>query len=280
MRERTRKTDGTRSAGPFRRIELAALHIDDQRSFRHVALYERLKQVLLRSHCAFRVTLPGAPRCDWSRALFLNLTFWSPTDAADVLVDERIPADVVAHVAWHHLAARALGPSATSADGLLLGESVASAFDLYLLGRLLGHAPRSTFLRTQAAAMGDVAEGAGLTAADFGALLTAVAADPESAFSDLRELLFDAATLLVRAEGPDEAATILDTLASRRFYPLLHHYQLSNWILYARALAPSPDARLDAQVAKMNRALVRAPVALEWLERHWLEAAEKDPVAW
>ena len=67
-------------------------------------------------------------------------------------------ADVVAHAAWHYLAARALAPAAgrsLSVDALFLGEAIASAFDVYLVGRLLGHAPRSTFLETQVPAMAE-----------------------------------------------------------------------------------------------------------------------------
>ncbi|MSP58784.1 MAG: hypothetical protein EXR72_00300 [Myxococcales bacterium] len=259
-------------SAPFRRLELGALRIDDERPLRHIALYPRLKALLIRDQYTFRVPGP-ATSSDWNRALFLNLGFFRPGDAADVLVDERIPADVVAHVAWHHLAGRALGPAGKTADGLLLAESIASAFDLHLVGRLLPHAPRSTFLATQVTAMAEVASSAGLGAADFAALLAAVAGDPEQAFADLRRLLFTALTRLLRAPGTDAAARILAGLAGHRFHALLHHYNLANWILFARAHAVvSP--RVDPRIATIDRALARAPVALGWLERSWLRPVE------
>lgn len=258
---------------PLRSLTLRQLTIDDEGSFRHVGLYHALKQVLIDDGFRFRVPAPGSPGAYWGRVLFLNLTFWNASEPNDVLVSELIPADVVTHAAWHHLARRALSApgGGPSADALFLGEAVASAFDLYLVGRLLGHAPDSSFLQTQVPAMADVAEDAGLSEQEFEALLESVAADPERAFEDLRALLFDAATALIGCDSVDRAADVLDGLAPRRFAPLLHHYELSNWILYARAYAPQalgPDPRVRA----VDTALRQAPVALDWLEREWLGA--------
>src|SRR4029079_9066859 len=127
-------------------------------------------------------------------ALLLNLTFWGADAGGDILESDALPADVVAHAAWHHLTAKALG--ATSADALFLGEAIASAFDVYLVGRLLGHAPRSTFLATQVPAMAESAMAGGLEEDAFEALLGDLAASPERAFAELRELLFDASRAL------------------------------------------------------------------------------------
>jgi hypothetical protein len=254
----------------FRLLTLDELHIEDERSFRHVALYDQLKQALRRDGYRFRV--PEGGQVAWERALFLNLTFWDPGEQGDVLPEAAIPADVVAHVAWHHLARRALGPGhdgAATADALFLGEAIASAFDLYLVGRLLGHAPDAQFLETQVPAMAEVAEAAGLPEAGFEALLHEVSADPDRAFEDLRELLFDAASTLVHSAGVDGAARALSSFDGHRFGPLLHHYELSNWILYARAHA---GGRLgpDPAVRGFDDALRAAPVALDLLEQKWL----------
>ncbi len=246
-------------------LRLEELQIDDERSFSHVALYDALKRVLLRDGYRFRVPEKGASP-SWDRVVFLNLTFWSPEAQGDVLVDDHIPADVVAHVAWHHLARRAL-PEARSADALFFGESIASAFDLYLVGRLLGNAPDAQFLETQVPAMADVAAGAGLEEEAFEALLDGVANDPDRAFEDLRELLFDACTSLLGCPDPDAAAAALGRFDGHRFSPLLHHYELSNWLLYSRAYATQAP---DPEVRALDAALRSAPVALDWLEREWI----------
>ena len=209
---------------------LDQLTIDDEASFRHVALYGDLKAILQRDGYRFRA-LTGAAAGRWDRALFLNLTFWGADAGGDVLHEERIPADVVAHAAWHHLAARALstGGAPLSAEALFFGEAIASSFDLYLVGRLLGHAPRSSFLETQVPALGDAAAAAGLDDDAFDQLLQSVAAEPDRAFEDLRQLLFDAAVTLLGTRDVEEAfaaAGAVRRASLRRAPPSLRAFEL------------------------------------------------------
>jgi hypothetical protein len=253
----------------FHVVTLDALRVDDERAFRAVPLYAELKRVVMDARCRFRV-LPkrGARPPAWERALLLNWAFWGAEDGGgDVLVDERIAADVVCHVAWHTLAARA-APS-TSADALFLGESIASAFDLFLVGELLRSGASSSFLETQVSAMAEVASGAGLSARGFEKLLARVADDPPRAFEDLRALLFDCGTRLVLAGDAEAALEVLASVDDHVFAPLLHHYALATWVLYARAYTPrklGPQKKVRA----IHDALRRAPVSLDWLATHWL----------
>jgi len=253
----------------LRTLPAAQLTLDDERDFRHVGLFRDLRRIMVDDGCVFRVPPKGAS-VPWGRALFLNLTFWSAAEPSDVLTDDHAPADVLAHAAWHHLARAAFAGRRMSADALFLGEAIASAFDLYLVGRLLSNAPDSDFLATQVPAMADAALDAGLSEEAFEALLTSVSADPDRAFEDLRALLFDVCASLVAATDVDDAAARLGAFADRRFHALLHHYEVSNWILYARAyaadaLAPDPFARaLDA-------ALRAAPSSVEWLDANWVQ---------
>lgn len=252
-----------RVRGMFTELEIGDLEIEDEASFRHVALYADLKDVLRKANYKFRVMAKGRA-ARWDRAVFLNLTFWEAGKGGDVLVDEYLPADVVTHVAWHHLAS-AVFPS-VSADALLFGEAIASAFDLYLVGRLLANSPDSSFLATQVPAMSDAAD---LPEHSFEKLLDTVASDPERAFEDLRELLFDVTTQLVTCKGVDDASVVLERHDAHRFAPLLHHYELSNWILASRAhardaLAPDPAVRA------LDRTLREQKVALDWLETNWV----------
>lgn len=254
----------------LRALTLRDLTVDDARSLRGVALYGALRQALLDDGFLFRVPAKGA--IPWRRALFLNLTYWSAAEPADVLTEARIPADVVCHAAWHHVARKHFPAGPLSADAMFLGEAVASAFDLYLVGRLLRHVPDAEFLETQVPAMTDVALEAGLDEAEVEALFEAAADDPERAFEDLRALLFDAATSLVAATDVDDAAARLEALATRRYAPLLHHFELSNWVLFARAYAPGrlgPDPAIRA----LDASLREAPDALAWLAARWLPDA-------
>ena len=258
----------------FRSLSLDDLHIEDERSFRHVALYDELKQALRRDGYRFRV--PEGEVASWDRVVFLNLTFLDPGEQGDVLASASIPADVVTHVAWHHLARRALAGAGAgaSADALLFGEAIASAFDLYLVGRLLGHASDAQFLETQVPAMAEVAAAAGMDDDRFESLLQEISADPDRAFEDLRELLFDAGTMLVAARGIDEAAATLARFDGHRFGALLHHYELSNWVLFARAHAASALAP-DPVVRAIDSELRASPVALDRLEQEWLSAGAR-----
>lgn len=259
---------------PLIRVLLDELSITDEASFAHVALYGRLKNALREAKYPFHVAAEGKP-LSWDRATFLNLTFWSAEEGADVLCEKSIPADVVAHVAWHHLATTQLArlaPAATGvpcADALFLGESIASAFDLYLVGRLLRNVPDSDFIATQVSIMGEAAEQAGLAPAQFEALLDAVALDPERAFEDLRSLLFDVARGLLDCRNAVQAQRVLESFTAHRFACLLHHYQLSNWVLYARAYGAADPAR-ERAVREIDETLRRVPVALDWLTEHWL----------
>jgi hypothetical protein len=249
-------------------VPLSELVIEDERSLQHVGLYRDLKQVLADDGQRFRIPA-GRGHLPWPRALLLNLTFWSADAPTDVLCDRHVPADVLAHAAWHHLARKAFGDGAPSADALFLGEAVASAFDLYLVGRVLPVAPESEFITTQVPAMTDAALEMGASEDDVEALLQSVVDDPEAAFEDLRALLFDASTSLVQARDVDDAAARLDALGDRRFAPLLHHYELSNWSLYARAYRPDALAA-DPAVRAMDAAMRAAKPSITWLESNWL----------
>ena len=261
------------TAGVFLQRTITEMTIDDERSFAHVALYADLKAWLRLSNFKFRI-MPSTRDERPDRVLLLNLTFWGANEGGDILVCDAIPADVVTHVAWHNLAARALpalrADGAPSVAGLFLGEAIASAFDLFLVGSLLGRVKKSDFLDTQVPAMADAAHAAGLGPNEFAELLASFAADPVRAFEDLRELLFDATTALFACRTVEQAAVALASFDSHRFSPLLHHYELSNWVLYARAYG---DASPDARVAAIDAALRTEPDALAWLTTTWLAPA-------
>ncbi len=258
----------------FPSLKLTDLVIDDEASFSHVGLYADLHRVVVESDHRFLVLRGNVRRATWDRAAFLNLTFWHAHEPVDVLVDEHIAADVIGHVGWHLLAARHLAPEGARGMApatLLLSEAIASAFDLYLVGRLLGHRPDAEFLETQVPALAEQAEGAGMGEEAFEAMLQTIADDPERAFEDLRALLFDAAMALYGCEDAVTAARVLEGMEDRRFSEILHHYELSNWVLYCRAHGAPGEPEGPAR--DLDRTLREAPVALDWLEKNWVRPA-------
>jgi hypothetical protein len=256
---------------PLRTVSLGELTIDDESAFASIPLYPRLKAVLAGAGHRFYLPAEGTA-FSWDRALFLNLTFWNGDEGSDVLVDEHLAADVVTHIAWHHVVggrvARAAG-GARSALAMLFSESIASAFDLHMLGRLWREAPGSEFVTTQVPILSEAAQEAGMTDDDFATLMTELSDDPDRAFEDLRQLLFDAGSALLSCRDVVSAQEQLERFAGHRFAALLHHYQLSNWILYARAYAvAAPPA--DEVVRGFDASLRQAPRSLTWLAENWL----------
>jgi hypothetical protein len=261
---------------PLRAVTLDELTIDDDAVVSGIGMYRRLKRHLKDARYTFQLADQGS-ELSWDRALFLNLTFWTPHEGADVLCEDHLAADVLAHVALHHLTGFQLAAAAAgqppSAAALFFGESIASAFDLYLLGRLLDNAPESEFITSQLPIIADVAEQAGLTPGEFAALIDGVRRDPERAFEDLRSLLFDVSRALLGCDGTRSALDVLTRFSSQRFGALLHHFQLSNWILYARAYA-RPHPAQDVAVQALDQTLRAAPSSLAWIEAHWLPGAD------
>jgi hypothetical protein len=258
----------------FRRVTLDALDVEDRASFRHVALFEDLSTILTQARYEFLVPSEGG--LGWDRALLLNLVYWEDSaKGGDVLTDASIPADVVMHVGWHWLARSHLAPSF---EGEILGEAIASAFDLYLVGRLLGHAPESTFLESQVPQMADVAEAAGLDQEGFVALLDRVSADPDRAFEDLRQMLFEVTTELSSVSGAGDAAEILGRYDGHPFGSILHHYELATWILRGRARrysSQAEDAGTDARA--LHTELKAASSSIDWLTEHWVHPRVLPP---
>jgi hypothetical protein len=265
----------------FDRRTIDELEVEDERSFRSVAMYADLEEILRLEKYTFRV-LPKSHAGRADRALLLNLTFWDATSGGDVLASARIDADVVAHVAWHHLASRAFAPKrgeGLSVEALFLGEAIASAFDVYLVGRLLRDAPRSKFLETQVVAMAEATNAAGLGRRDFERLLHCMVANPERAFADLRALLSDATAALFACGGAEEAHAALAAFDGHRFSALLHRYELSNWVLYARAYdtdhaeTPRARARSSERTRAVDRGLRDEKAPLAWLAARWIGPA-------
>lgn len=253
----------------LRPARLPELEIVDAESFAHVGVWRDLRELLDRGGYTFRLLGEGA---SFDRALALNLTYWSATEGGDVLAEPRLDADVVAHVGWHHLAARAMPPrdGRASVESLLVGEAIASAFDVYLVGRLLGHAPGSTFLETQVPLMTDTAAAAGACDDEIERMLASIADDPDAAFASLYALLVDAATAMVSAPDAATAAAALAALDARPLAPLLHRFELSSWTLYARAYGdPAPDPR----ARELDAALRAAPSPVDWLDDAWVQPA-------
>lgn len=254
----------TTPAAPLRRVTIADLTIDDEDAYKHIALFGDLKTILRRSRYAFAV--PGPEGLTASEALLLNLVYWTDGDAHDVLESTTIPADVVMHVGWHHVANHFL-PGCARAE--ILGEAIASAFDLYLVGRLLGHSGEAEFLESQVPRMADAAAEAGMSDEAFEQMLAATTESPEAAFEGLRATIYETTCALANAGTTEDALAILRAARDRPYGALLHHFELSTWVLKARGRL-SADGAAGEEVERLHATLKSEPVAMDWLSVNWV----------
>ncbi len=90
-----------------------------------------------------------------------------------------------------------------------------------------------------------------------------VVRDPEQAFEDLAMALFQCA---------DARAAQAVAFVGHRFSALLHHFQLSAWVLYARAYGSAdPAVGTTSAIHQLDVALRQVPVSLDWLESNWAQ---------
>jgi hypothetical protein len=80
----------------------------------------------------------------------------------------------------------------------------------------------------------EAALAAGSSEEDFETILAFASEAPEQAFEELRQLLFDVSCALSHPLSPEAAAATLARFDGHRMGCLLHHYELSTWVLRAR----------------------------------------------
>lgn len=258
------------------RVRLQDLIIPDEAAYADFPLWAKLKARLVDREVEMYLADSSGPMAHWADTALINHTIELPRGATEILHDRHVPADALMHTVWHHAGVEAMGTLSNTAEGLLLGESVASAFDAFLVGTLLRtESERASALDTQVPAMAEAAAAAGGSPKDFEALLHRMAEDPEGSFEELRELLFDVSMGLLHAGSVDAADEVLSNIHGHVFAPILHHYDLSIWVLYARAygrdLKPHPGLR------KIDATLREETKPLAWLESHWLEKGPGAP---
>jgi len=252
-------------AAVLNRVPLSEIELVDLDLYGHVAEIEMLLAFAKKQGITFATVDEDGPAEDEAR--LLNLAFWHPGGVAEILDEPYLTADQLAHNTWHVAAEAALGDGAKTIAGLLLAEAVASAFDVYLVGRLVGHHPDAPFLESQVPAMRDAALAAGRSEAEIEALVTRFVDTPEASFGELWALLYDVSLALVRAGDADAAATILRERRDDPLAALLHHYELPTWVLFARAYG---EGDTSPSVNAAETAIRNADDPVRWLRDHWL----------
>jgi hypothetical protein len=168
-------------------------------------------------------------------ARLLNLLCWDAASGTEFLDDQEMPADQAIHMAIHQVIERDLG--STTPEHMLLAETIASASDLYLLGKLAKAGEETAFVTETMESFSFYYETYAAKAEHLETLLQAVLTSPFMAMSQVADFLFETGLLLFQ---PLSNAEALRACTAHAFYPLIHHYNITNWIMAIRERHPDP----------------------------------------
>jgi hypothetical protein len=194
------------------------------------------------------------------RARLLNLIDWQVSSGHEYLDGDAIFADQVLHVGLHHAVDATLGKSAAA---MLYGEALASASDLYALGLLSKAGEETDFVADTMESFGAFYEMYG-EEAQLERLLQKVTRKPYDAMLEVCNFLYQTLLPLLYPEQQETAITTLEKAESSHLYPLLHHFNTSNWVfLIRRAYA---ELSGQASVAELQQKLAGGQKAFyAWL---------------
>jgi len=175
------------------------------------------------------------PRAGLAR--LLNLVHWDVATHLEYLDERAVYADQLCHFAAHQLIDALLGSRDPYA--LLFAEAFASALDFYLLGKLIQAGEETGFLIETIESFTTYYE---LYDSEdqLELVLTRTGEAPFTLMAEVADYLFQCAILLMSKADPGEIMQALGWLAEGPLYPLVHHYNVSNWVLAIRVRCPAP----------------------------------------
>ena len=215
-------------------LTIEALEVFEEDRFRRagIELYDLAFGFLRRTGVQFRILPQGM-----GLSRVVNHLIWQADHHLEFLDGKIIHPDQVIHVATHCLLDR-LWPEA-GPERLLLAETLASATDLYLLGKLMRAGEEATFLEDTLGSFDYYFELYGSTSPPLEELLQTIHDAPFRAMMDLSDYLFRFCLPFLRGTI-DEQTLTRSVEKNQPFYPLIHHYHVTNWILNLRARFPDP----------------------------------------
>ena len=183
-------------------------------------------------------------------ARIVNLLEWESHAYHEFLDGEGIFADQVVHVAIHQAVDKMTG--GRHPENMLLAEALASSSDVYLIGQLSRAGCETDFLAETLESLGSYFEMYGEGESQLAAFLEQVLARPFETMVAVSDYLYEFCMPLLYPDSVSEMAAQLRELERQPFYPLIHHYNTTNWILTIRATYPQwyPDSGGTAEVRK------------------------------
>lgn len=170
-------------------------------------------------------------------ARIINLIQWEAAETTEYFDGEGIYFDQALHAAIHHV--MDLQPNANNPFAMLAAECLASASDLFLLGTLSQAGQETDFLIDTMDSFYSYYElYCGEDQDPLKNLLNEVVENPLKTMSDVASYLYTFTSPLLYNEP--HIQDLLD-LQENDFYPLIHHYNISNWVLNIRNRFPQPQ---------------------------------------
>lgn len=161
-------------------------------------------------------------------ARLMNLATWRSDGAHEYLDQDAIAGDVVIHVACHQAVHQRFGSDETRYQ--LLGEAIASASDFYLVGLFANAGVEFAFLEETLESFSFYFESYG-EISQLESILELAMANPNQLMADLARYLFEFTACFLSKEP---LVTQISQMAAHAFYPLVHHYHVTNWVLNLR----------------------------------------------
>lgn len=176
-------------------------------------------------------------------ARLVNLLQWDAGSSVEYLDDDAIYADQAIHFAIHHLM-DAL-PQSKSPYAMLYAECVASCADLYMLGKLSNAGLETDFTHETLESLGSYYEQYASGENQLESVFQFVLASPFDAMKEAAGFLYSfVGSLLRNPVDPGKAGQ----MCVDRFYPLAHHFNVSNWILTIRSHFPEIDENIPEPI--------------------------------
>ncbi len=182
----------------------------------------------------------------------MNLLYWRAEAKREYVDGESVYADQVVHFALHQLVATRVSANHPRVD--LFAECLASAADVYLMGKLIQAGIESEFMQETLTSFGAYYEMYAQDERHFQRLLEQTGETPFTSMLELIDYLERFCLVLLKPGEADAAQAELLPMTAHFFYPLVHHYHVANWVLTLR------DRRSDGLEAPTGLGELRARI--------------------
>ena len=198
-------------------------------------------------------------------ARMVNLLQWQAGDHVEYLDGEGVFSDQVVHMAIHQALDREQG-SATP-HHMLFAEVLASASDMYLAGRLIQAGEETDFLADTLESLGSYYEMYAASPDQLTAFLQRLSDTPWETMVSLVDYLYTFCCPFLEKDRSIEHLSIPRSMEDHMFYPLVHHYNVTNWLLTINATFPKSSGQVPNLDMARNLLLSNEVSFLETLKR-------------